>query len=95
MMMRMAGSSDWSSFQALDDDDDDDDVLNIAVDRREYAVENDDPEVKAAVGSGMPAPSIERNADPIQVPVGMYRHRPLPVGMLFGLATFPQKWKDS
>jgi hypothetical protein len=35
-------------------------------------VEHDDPEVKAAVGQGLPPPSIERDADPIQVPVGPY-----------------------
>lgn len=60
-------SDDWSNFQALDDDDE---ILDIKIDRREYAVEGDDDDVKASVGSGLQPPSIERDADPIQVPAG-------------------------
>jgi hypothetical protein len=57
-------SGDWSSFQAMDDDE------VLAVDMREYAVEDDSQETKAAVGASMAPPSIERDAVPIQVPAG-------------------------
>ena len=47
--------SDWSGFGFIDDDDDDD----IFTDRREYAKEEDDQEVKAQVGAALEAPSID------------------------------------
>jgi len=58
--------SDWSSFSALDDDDD----LDMAVDTREYAKEEDSQEMKAEVGASLEAPSIENDAEPISVPAG-------------------------
>jgi len=60
---------DWSSFQAMDDDDDD--ILDINIDRKQYAVEEDSQETKASVGSSLEAPEIERDAEPIMVPAGM------------------------
>lgn len=62
-------SDDWSSFQAIDDDDD---VLGSDIDTREYAVEEDSQETKASVGASFEAPEIERDAEPIMVPAGMY-----------------------
>jgi hypothetical protein len=64
--------SDWSTFQPLNDDDDEDDEIFIGrkIDRRVYAVENDDPEVKAAVGATLDAPKVLADADPIFVPAG-------------------------
>lgn len=68
---RLFQSDDWSSFRSFDDDDDDN--LGLPkVDRQAYAVEDDDPEVKAAVGNDRTAPEIERDADPIQVVPGSY-----------------------
>lgn len=61
--------SDWSDFSTLDDDEDLD-VLGLSVDTTDYAVEDDSPAAKAAVGEGLPAPSIENDAVPIQVPAG-------------------------
>jgi hypothetical protein len=60
-------SSEWSSFQALDDDDDD---LMGKIDTNEYAIEDDSQERKAEIGSSLKAPTIDRSADPIQVPAG-------------------------
>lgn len=67
-------SDDWSSFQAFDDDDDL--VFDKAVDRSDYAVEDDSQEVKAAVGSARKAPEIDRDAAPIQVTAGTLGHSP-------------------
>ena len=61
-------SSDWGDFTALPDDDDDD----MRVDRTVYAKEEDPQEVKAQVGVGRPAPTIEYDAEPIFVPQGKY-----------------------
>ena len=58
--------SDWSSFSALDDDDD----LDMAVDSREYAKEEDSQELKAEVGASLDPPSIDNDAEPISVPAG-------------------------
>lgn len=71
-------SDDWSNFQALDDvvdDDDDDDTLLFgkSIDKTQYAVEADSSEIKAAVGSSLQAPVIERDADPIWVPAGTFK----------------------
>ena len=60
--------SDWSGFDYLDDDEDD-----ILFDRREYAKEEDDQEVKAQVGASLDAPSIDDdsvNYEPLFVPAG-------------------------
>lgn len=62
--------SDWSTFQALDDEDDDEIVFGTKIDRKEYAVENDDPEIKAAVGLSLNAPIIIRDAEPLYVLAG-------------------------
>ena len=64
--------SDWSSFQAMDDyDDDDDDLLDIKIDTREYAVEDDDDETKAQVGATLDPPEIDDPpTDAIMVPAG-------------------------
>jgi len=59
--------SDWSSFQALDDEDDD--VIG-SVDTTDYAAEEDSQDDKAAIGATLEPPSIERPAEPIQVPPG-------------------------
>jgi hypothetical protein len=56
--------SEWGDFQALDDDED------IAIDMTEYAKEEDSQEYKAQVGSSLQPPSIEWDAEPIQVPQG-------------------------
>lgn len=61
-------SDDWSNFQALDDDDEI--VFGTSIDKTDYAVEDDSQEAKAAVGASLQAPEIERDADPIDVPVG-------------------------
>lgn len=61
--------SDWAGFGFLEDDDDDD----IFIDRREYAKEEDDQEVKAQVGASLDAPSIDDESisfDPLFVPAG-------------------------
>jgi hypothetical protein len=58
--------SDWSSFSALDDDDD----LDMAIDTREYAKEEDSQELKAEVGASLEAPTIENDAEPIFTPAG-------------------------
>jgi len=57
--------SDWSSFTALEDDDDDE-----LLDTTDYAREEDSQQVKAQVGAGIAAPTIERPAEPICVPPG-------------------------
>lgn len=63
--------SDWSSFQAMDDYDDDDDLLDIKIDTREYAVEDDDDETKAKVGATLDPPEIDDPpTDAIMVPAG-------------------------
>ena len=62
-------SSDWSNFSALDDDD----LDELKVDKREHAVEDDDQEVKAQVGSSLEAPEIENDAPPIHVPAGTFK----------------------
>jgi hypothetical protein len=56
-------SDDWSGFAALDYDDE-------SVDTNNYAVEDDSHEQKARIGASREPPSIERPADPIQVPAG-------------------------
>jgi len=61
-------SDDWSNFQALDDDDEI--VFGTSIDKTDYAVEDDSQEAKAAVGASLQAPEIERDAEPIDVPVG-------------------------
>lgn len=58
--------SDWGSFTALDDDDD----LDMAIDNREYAKEEDSQELKAQIGANLDPPTIENDADPIFVPAG-------------------------
>ena len=58
-------SSDWVSFEALEDD------LLDPIDTKEYALEEDSQDVKAQVGATLEPPEIERPADPIQVPAGM------------------------
>eukprot|EP00536_Pseudo-nitzschia_multiseries_P015170 jgi/Psemu1/217080/e_gw1.833.32.1 len=61
--------SDWAGFGFLEDDDEDDELI----DRREYAREEDDQEVKARVGSSLEAPSIDDESamyDPLFVPAG-------------------------
>jgi hypothetical protein len=59
-------SSDWSNFGVLDSDDD----LDIPIDTREYAKEEDSQEDKAQVGGSLDPPEIENYADPIFVPAG-------------------------
>jgi len=61
-------SDDWSNFSALDDDDEI--VFGTKLDKNEYAVEDDSPEAKAAVGASMEPPEIEWDAAPIEVPAG-------------------------
>jgi hypothetical protein len=62
-------SDDWSSFSALQDDDDI--VFGAKPDRTAYAVENDDDDVKAAVGASVQGPDVlDRHVDPISVPAG-------------------------
>jgi hypothetical protein len=68
--IRLNLSSDWSSFQALPDDEDDEIVYGKKIDRRTYAVENDDANMKASVGSSIEAPTILYDVDPIYVPAG-------------------------
>lgn len=58
-------SSDWGSFEALDEDED------IALDRNSYAKEEDTQEMKAQVGMERKAPTIEFDAEPIFVTQGM------------------------
>lgn len=60
---------DWSGFGVIEDDEDDD----IFIDRREYAKEEDDQEVKAQVGASLEAPSIDEASmavDSLFVPAG-------------------------
>jgi hypothetical protein len=68
-LQRLA-SSDWGDFTAFADDLDDDDDIKIRIDRTVYAKEEDPQEVKAQVGVGRPAPTIEYDAEPIFVPQG-------------------------
>ena len=60
--------SDWSNFDYLDDDDD----IDIKVDTREYAKEEDSQEFKAEIGSSLQAPDIEpeQDVEPLFVPTG-------------------------
>lgn len=61
--------SDWSNFQAIDDDDDD--LLDMKIDTRDYAVEEDSDEVKAQVGATLDPPDIDDPpVDAIMVPAG-------------------------
>lgn len=62
--------SEWGGFQAMDDDDEI--VFGKKIDTNEYAVENDDPEIKAQVGANREAPEIDdpRRVDAIMVPAG-------------------------
>ena len=64
-------ADDWSSFQSYDDDED---LLlyDKVVDRQEYAVEDDSQDTKETVGMARKAPTIERDAEPIQVISGTY-----------------------
>lgn len=55
--------SDWSGFGTVDDEEE-------SVDNQEYAREEDSFEKKAKLGSMIPPPTIEMNADPIFVPTG-------------------------
>ena len=75
--VQLASSSDWGDFTALGDDDDDDDMR---VDRTVYAKEEDPQEVKAQVGVGRPAPTIEYDAEPIFVPQGKFHLFPWGTG---------------
>lgn len=61
-------SSDWSGFGVFDDDED----LDVKIDTRDYAVEDDPQEVKAQIGANLEAPSIdpEYDVEPIFVPTG-------------------------
>lgn len=61
----MSGS-DWTSFEVLDDDED----LDIKIDTREYAKEEDPQETKAQIGANLDPPTIEMDAEPIFVPPG-------------------------
>ena len=56
--------SDWSDFAY----DDEDEVLDV-----DFADENDSQEAKAEIGSLLPAPTIEMDAEPIFQPQGTYR----------------------
>jgi len=59
--------SDWSNFSALDDDDD----IVSGTNSLKYASENDPQELKAQIGSNLPAPEIlGDHVDPIFVPQG-------------------------
>ena len=59
--------SDWSNFDYLDDDED----IDVKIDTREYAKEEDSQEMKAEVGSSLMAPTIEGgDAEPLFVPTG-------------------------
>lgn len=69
-LQRLA-SSNWGDFTAFTDDDDADE---IRIDRTVYAKEEDPQEVKAQVGVGRPAPTIEYDAEPIFVPQGMFEY---------------------
>ena len=62
--------SDWGNFKALDEDDEDDIFGSGNIDTTEYATENDSQDMKMEVGSALPAPVIDRPAEPIQVPAG-------------------------
>eukprot|EP00977_Amphora_coffeiformis_P010112 scaffold2357_cov167-Amphora_coffeaeformis.AAC.20 len=65
---RLSDSSGWGDFEAMDDPLLDED---IAIDTREYAVENDPDEVKAQVGASLEAPEItDPSTDAIWVPAG-------------------------
>lgn len=68
--VRQQTSDDWSNFSPLADDDDDDIIFEKPIDRRKYAVENDDQETKSQVGSALNPPSVKFDADPIFVPAG-------------------------
>jgi hypothetical protein len=58
-------SSDWSSFDYIDDDED------LVIDNTDYAKEEDTQDEKARVGASLEAPSIEGGeVDPIFVTVG-------------------------
>jgi hypothetical protein len=71
IVTRLEMNSDWSSFKDLDDSDDDYDADILGkVDTAAYAVEDDSPEYKAQIGAERAGPSIERDAEPIQVPAG-------------------------
>jgi len=64
-------SSDWSDFGILEDEDDD--LDDVSIDRREYAKEEDDQEVKAQFGASLDPPSIDDGStafDPLFVPAG-------------------------
>lgn len=66
---RLGSSGGWSDFEAMDDPLLDDE---IAIDTREYAVEDDPAEVKAQMGSSVEGPEIDDpyRVDPIRVPAG-------------------------
>lgn len=69
LMQRLQlATNDWSSFQALEDDDEV--VFGKQIDRKKYADENDDPSMKAAIGSMIEAPTTLHDVDPIYVPAG-------------------------
>lgn len=63
-------SSDWITFQALDDDENDEIVFGKKIDRKSYASEDDDQILKATVGSDIDVPTIKFEAEPIFVPAG-------------------------
>lgn len=65
--------SGWSDFGMLEDDDDDDILMSdgVAVDRTDYAKEEDSQEAKARIGASLDPPTIEGGvAEPLFVPPG-------------------------
>lgn len=64
-------SSDWSDFGMLEDDDDILKSDGVAVDRRNYAKEENSQEEKAQIGSTLDPPIVQGgNAEPLFVPAG-------------------------
>jgi hypothetical protein len=70
LSMELRMSSDWGSFQVLDDDDNDTIIYGRQIDRKTYATENDEPEVKQAFGSQSDEPITLYDAEPIFAPAG-------------------------
>ena len=65
--------SDWSDFGVLEDEEEDELLMSegIAVDRLDYAKEEDSQEAKAQVGASLDPPTIEGgDAEPMFVPAG-------------------------
>jgi hypothetical protein len=66
-------SSDWSDFRVLEDKEEDDILMSdgVAVDRKDYAQEEDSQEAKAQIGASLDPPTIEGgNTEPLFVPPG-------------------------